>query len=68
VPFNATTISTPVTFRQSATDADNHLDTIVAAGYAQDQVELSSQVSVVSRRPLRSPSISPITTTARAMS
>jgi catecholate siderophore receptor len=41
VPFAAPTIATPVTFRQSATDADNHLRTIVAAGYAQDQIELS---------------------------
>ena len=30
-----------MTFRQSATDADNHLTTNVAAVYAQDQVELS---------------------------
>ena len=37
VPFSAPTISTPVTFRQSATDANNHLDTTVAAAYAQDQ-------------------------------
>jgi catecholate siderophore receptor len=47
VPFDATTITTPVTFRQSATDADNHLNTIVAATYAQDQIELSRQVQVV---------------------
>ena len=36
-----------MTFRQSATDADNHLRTNVAAVYAQDQVELSRQVQVV---------------------
>ena len=41
VPFAAPTITTPVTFRQSATDADNHLTTKLAAAYAQDQVELS---------------------------
>ena len=41
------TISTPVTFRQSATDADNHLVTNVAAAYAQDQVELSAHVQAV---------------------
>jgi catecholate siderophore receptor len=46
-PFAAPTISTPVTYRQSATDADNHLDTKVAATYVQDQVELSSRVQVV---------------------
>jgi catecholate siderophore receptor len=47
VPFAAPTIATPVTFRQNATDADNHLRTIVAAAYVQDQVELSSHVQVV---------------------
>jgi catecholate siderophore receptor len=47
VPYSAPTISTPVTFRQSATDADNHLRTIVAATYAQDQVELSRHVQAV---------------------
>src|SRR6185295_6798578 len=38
VPFTSPTISTPVTFRQGVTDADNHLTTNVAAVYAQDQV------------------------------
>ena len=47
VPFATPTISTPVTFRQSATDADNHLTTNVAAAYVQDQVELSRHVQVV---------------------
>jgi len=47
VPYASPTIATPVTFRQSATDADNHLRTIVAATYAQDQVELSRHVQVV---------------------
>ncbi len=47
VPFSAPTIRTPVTFRQSATDADNHLDTRVAAAYVQDQAELSSHLQVV---------------------
>src|SRR4029077_15231336 len=47
VPFAAPTIATPVTFRQNATDADNHLRTVVAAAYVQDQVELSSHVQVV---------------------
>ena len=40
-------INTPVTFRQSATDADNHLKTRVAAVYVQDQIELSRYVQVV---------------------
>jgi catecholate siderophore receptor len=40
-PYDNPTIQTPVTFRQSATDADNHLKTDLAAIYAQDQVEFS---------------------------
>ncbi len=47
VPFAAPTIYTPVTYRQSATDADNHLTTNVAAAYAQDQIELAKQLQVV---------------------
>lgn len=47
VPFSNPTISTPVTFRQSATDADNHLTTSVAAVYGQDQLELSRHVQVL---------------------
>jgi catecholate siderophore receptor len=44
-PYNPT-ISTPVTFRQSATDANNHLRTNLGATYVQDQVELSRYVHV----------------------
>jgi catecholate siderophore receptor len=47
VPYSAPTISTPVTFRQNATDANNHLITNLAATYAQDQVELSQHLQVV---------------------
>ena len=47
VPFSNPTISTPVTFRQNATDADNHLTTNVAAVYAQDQIEVFKQLQVV---------------------
>ena len=47
VPFANPTIDTPVTFRQSATDADNHVQATVAATYAQDQIELSSKVQVL---------------------
>ncbi len=46
-PLADPTIHTPVTFRQSATDADNHITTNVAATYAQDQIELSRNVQVV---------------------
>ena len=47
VPITNTLITTPVTFRQSATDADNHLRTNVAAAYTQDQIQLSKAVQVV---------------------
>ena len=46
-PFANPTISTPVTFRQSPTDADNHVHTSLASGYAQDQLDLSRFVQVV---------------------
>lgn len=47
VPVDNPTIHTPVTFRQSLTDADNHLKTNIASVYAQDQIELSRYVQVV---------------------
>ena len=47
VPYTNPTIGTPVTFRQSATDANNHLKTNLAAGYLQDQVEISRHFQVV---------------------
>lgn len=47
VPYANPVISTPVTFRQSATDADNHLTTNLAAAYVQDQIELSRHVQAV---------------------
>jgi catecholate siderophore receptor len=47
VPLASPTIHAPVTFRQSATDADNHLRTNVAAAYVQDQAELSRKVQVL---------------------
>jgi len=48
VPYAAPTISEPpVTFRQNATDADNHVKTLVGATYAQDQVEISKWLQVV---------------------
>jgi catecholate siderophore receptor len=47
VPFDNPTVFTPVTFRQSATDADNHLRTNLAATYLQDQMELSRYVQLV---------------------
>jgi catecholate siderophore receptor len=47
VPLATPTINTPVTFRQNATDADNHVQANIAATYAQDQIELSSKVQVL---------------------
>jgi catecholate siderophore receptor len=47
IPFASTMVTTPVTFRQSATDADNHLTTNLAAAYIQDQVELSRYLQLV---------------------
>ena len=46
-PFSNPTIFTPVTYRQNATDADNHLTTNVAAVYGQDQIELSRHLQVL---------------------
>jgi catecholate siderophore receptor len=47
VPYADPTIDIPVTFRQGATDADNHVRTRVSAAYVQDQVELSRTVQVI---------------------
>jgi catecholate siderophore receptor len=47
VPFANPTIATPVTFRQSPTDANNHVVASVGAIYAQDQIELSRKVQVL---------------------
>jgi catecholate siderophore receptor len=47
VPVGSPLITTPLTFRQSATDADNHVRTNVAAAYTQDQIQLTKQVQVV---------------------
>jgi catecholate siderophore receptor len=42
-PASAPTVSVPVTFRQSATDADRHGRATIAAVYLQDQMSLSPQ-------------------------
>ena len=47
VAYSNPTIQTPVTFRQSATDADNHLETNLAATYVQDQLEVSRHLQVI---------------------
>jgi catecholate siderophore receptor len=43
VPFASPTVSVPVSFQQSATDADNHVVANVSAVYTQDQFTLSRQ-------------------------
>jgi catecholate siderophore receptor len=47
VPADAPTVSVPVTYRASASDADNRGVATQAAVYAQDQIELSRQVHAV---------------------
>ncbi|MFY9558257.1 MAG: TonB-dependent siderophore receptor [Blastocatellia bacterium] len=47
VPLANPTIDTLVTFRQASTDANNHLVTNLGAVYAQDQVDISRYVQVV---------------------
>jgi catecholate siderophore receptor len=47
VPVASPTISAVVTFRPSATDADNHVVTTVGSVYAQDQVVLSEHWQLI---------------------
>jgi catecholate siderophore receptor len=47
VPAGAPTISTPLEFRQSATDADNQVTAAVAAVYAQDEIHVSKYVQAI---------------------
>jgi catecholate siderophore receptor len=47
VPYASPTTVVPVTFRQSATDASNHVTARVAAAYAQEQLELSPRLKLV---------------------
>jgi catecholate siderophore receptor len=46
-PYDNPLISTPITFRQNATDADNRVHLNLAAAYVQDQIELSRFVQLV---------------------
>ncbi|HUQ95102.1 MAG TPA: TonB-dependent siderophore receptor [Bryobacteraceae bacterium] len=41
------TIGIPIRFRQSVSDADNHIGVNVGAGYLQDQIDLSRYAKVV---------------------
>ena len=47
VPFAQPTVTRPVTFRQSATDADNRVTSDIAALYVQSQLELGSHVQAI---------------------
>nr|WP_295105935.1 TonB-dependent siderophore receptor [uncultured Caulobacter sp.] len=47
VPLAAPTVSVPVTYRQSATDADNHGVAKIAAAYAQDQIQLTGRLQAI---------------------
>jgi catecholate siderophore receptor len=46
-PLSNPEISTPITYRQSATDADNHIRTNIGATYVQDQIELNRYLQFV---------------------
>jgi catecholate siderophore receptor len=46
-PYANPTIYTPVVYRQSLTDADNHVGTNVAGIYLQDQVVLARSLQVI---------------------
>lgn len=46
-PLESPTVSTPITFRQSATDADNRAKASVAGVYVQDQVEISRHLQAI---------------------
>lgn len=46
-PYDNPVVSTPITFRPNATDADNLLRLNLAATYLQDQIEISRYVQVI---------------------
>jgi catecholate siderophore receptor len=46
-PLSNPTTNTPITFRQNATDADNHVAANLAATYLQDQIGLSRKVQIL---------------------
>lgn len=46
-PVTKPTIATPVSFRQSATDADNHVTNTARSIYAQDQVTLTDHLQMI---------------------
>src|SRR5689334_7326566 len=46
-PLSNPVINTPVTYRQNATDADNHVRINLGATYVQDQIEVNRYLQVV---------------------
>lgn len=46
-PLSNPEINTPITYRQSATDADNHIKTNLGATYVQDQIEVNRHLQFV---------------------
>ena len=47
VPVSDPTVEVPVTFRQNATDANNHVKTNLGATYVQDQIAINRYLQVV---------------------
>lgn len=47
VPYDNPRTIIPVAFRQSPTDADNHVNANVGSGYIQDQIELNRFLQVI---------------------
>jgi catecholate siderophore receptor len=47
VSYDNPVTGTPATFRQSPTDANNHLQTTLAASYLQDQIEFSRHLQFI---------------------
>lgn len=47
VPFADPVTNSPITFRQSSTDANNHLRLNLAAGFVQDQIEFSRYLQAI---------------------
>ena len=46
-PLSNPVINTPITYRQNATDADNHVQTNLGGAYVQDQIEINRYLQVV---------------------
>jgi catecholate siderophore receptor len=47
VPYDNPVTNASITFRQSPTDANNHLQTKLAAGYVQDQIAFSRHLQLI---------------------